>query len=170
MKRRKSNPLTLPRWLPRGRVLLQKLIVTLLVKKFPAFYGTRRFITVCTTARHWSLSRPWLLSLCFPKVLITPRTSEWSLPFRYSAENLVYISHFSHACYMPNLSHHRWCIHPNNIRWSVQVMKLLIMQSSTASCPHLLLRSKYSPRHPVLKHPQPHIHTTLLVKFCCVVF
>jgi hypothetical protein len=28
-----------------------------LVKKFPAFYGTRRFITVFTTARHWSL--PW---------------------------------------------------------------------------------------------------------------
>jgi len=27
------------------------------VKKFPTFYGTRRFITVFTTARHWSL--PW---------------------------------------------------------------------------------------------------------------
>jgi hypothetical protein len=26
-----------------------------LVKKFPAFYGTRRFITVFTRARHWSL-------------------------------------------------------------------------------------------------------------------
>jgi hypothetical protein len=33
-----------------------KLIVTQLVKKFPAFYVTRRFITVFTTARHWSLS------------------------------------------------------------------------------------------------------------------
>jgi len=30
--------------------------VTQLVKKFPAFYGTRRFITVFTTALHWSLS------------------------------------------------------------------------------------------------------------------
>jgi hypothetical protein len=28
-----------------------------LVQKFPAFYGTRRFITVFTTARHMSLSR-----------------------------------------------------------------------------------------------------------------
>jgi hypothetical protein len=37
-------------------VLLQKLIVTQLVKKFPAFNGTRRFVTVFTTARHWSLS------------------------------------------------------------------------------------------------------------------
>jgi len=32
-------------------------------------------------------------------------------------------------------------------------MKLLIMQSSPASCHFLLLRSKYSPQHPVLKKP-----------------
>jgi hypothetical protein len=38
--------------------------------------------------------------------------------------------------------------------WSVQVMKLLIMQSSPASCHFLSLKSKYSPQHPVLKHPQ----------------
>jgi len=34
----------------RSRVLLEKLIVTHLVKKFPAFYGDRRFITVFTRA------------------------------------------------------------------------------------------------------------------------
>jgi hypothetical protein len=39
-----------------NRVLLGKLTVTKLVKKFPAFYGTGRFITVFTTAHHWSLS------------------------------------------------------------------------------------------------------------------
>jgi hypothetical protein len=32
-------------------VLLEKLIVTQLVKKFPAFYGSRKFITVFTRAR-----------------------------------------------------------------------------------------------------------------------
>jgi len=42
--------------IPRNRLLLQKLTVTQLVKKFPEFYGTRRFITVLTTAHHWSLS------------------------------------------------------------------------------------------------------------------
>jgi hypothetical protein len=31
-------------------------MVAQLVKKFPAFYGTRRFMTVFTRARHWSLS------------------------------------------------------------------------------------------------------------------
>jgi hypothetical protein len=34
---------------PWSRVL-EKLMVTQLVKKFPAFYGIRRFITVFTTA------------------------------------------------------------------------------------------------------------------------
>ena len=46
---------------PRSRVLLKKLTVHELVEKFPAFYGTRRFITVFTTARHLPLSRARLL-------------------------------------------------------------------------------------------------------------
>jgi len=38
------------------RVLLEKLIGLQLVKKFPAFHGTRRFITALTSVRHLSLS------------------------------------------------------------------------------------------------------------------
>ena len=41
---------------PHSRVLLEKLTGSQLVKKFPAFYGTRRFITAFTSARHLSLS------------------------------------------------------------------------------------------------------------------
>ena len=41
---------------PGSRVLLEKLTGLQLVKKFPAFYGTRRFITALTSARHLSLS------------------------------------------------------------------------------------------------------------------
>ena len=41
---------------PRSRVLLEKLTGLQLVKKFLAFYGTRRFITAFTSARHLSLS------------------------------------------------------------------------------------------------------------------
>jgi hypothetical protein len=40
---------------PWCRILFEKLIVTQLVKKYPA-YGTRRFITVFTKAHHWTLS------------------------------------------------------------------------------------------------------------------
>ena len=40
---------------PWSRVLLKKLTVPHLVKKFHAFYGNRRFITAFTKARHLSL-------------------------------------------------------------------------------------------------------------------
>jgi hypothetical protein len=39
-----------------SRVLPEKLTGPLLVRKFPAFYGTRRFITAITRARHLSLT------------------------------------------------------------------------------------------------------------------
>jgi len=38
------------------RVLLEQLTGLQLVKKFPSFHGTRRFITALTTVRHLSLS------------------------------------------------------------------------------------------------------------------
>jgi len=47
------------------------------------------------------------LSPYLPKIhsniifLSTPRSSKWPLPFRFSNQNIVYISHLSHALYMP---------------------------------------------------------------------
>ena len=41
---------------PWSRVLLEKLTGSQLVKKFPGFYGTRRFITAIIHAYHLSLS------------------------------------------------------------------------------------------------------------------
>ena len=41
---------------PWCRVLLEKLTGLQLVKKFPAFHGTRSFITALTSVRHLSLS------------------------------------------------------------------------------------------------------------------
>jgi len=46
-----------------SRVLLEKLTVTQLVKITPAIYGARRFITVFTRARRWTLSwASWIRS------------------------------------------------------------------------------------------------------------
>ena len=39
---------------PWSRVLLEKLASLQLVRKFPAFYGTRRFLTALASARHLS--------------------------------------------------------------------------------------------------------------------
>jgi hypothetical protein len=41
---------------PWSRVLLEKLTGSQPVKKFPAFYGTRRFIAAFTRARHLFIS------------------------------------------------------------------------------------------------------------------
>ena len=52
---KQSTPYLLTPWC---RVLLEKLTGLQLVKKFPAFYGTRRFITAFISARHLSLPEP----------------------------------------------------------------------------------------------------------------
>ena len=46
---------------PWSRVLLDKVTGSQLVKKYPAFYGTRRFITAFTSAHRLSLS--WVLNI-----------------------------------------------------------------------------------------------------------
>jgi len=56
---------------PRSRVLSEKLTGLQLVKKFPAFYGTRRFITAFTSARHLSLT--WARSI----QSIPPQPTSW---------------------------------------------------------------------------------------------
>jgi hypothetical protein len=79
----------------------------------------------------------------------TSRSSWRSLFCRFS-----YLCRYllSHACYVacPLLSS---LICPNNIGRGVQIITFLIMQFSPASwcVPHLT--PKYSPQHPVLKHP-----------------
>jgi hypothetical protein len=51
-------------------------------------------------------------------------------------------------------SHPPWFYHSNYTWRTVQAMKLLIMQFSSTSYHFISLRSKYSPEHRVLKHPQ----------------
>ena len=56
---------------PWCRVLLEQLIGLQLVKKFPTFHGTRRFITALTSVRHLSLS--W----ASPIQSIYPHPTSW---------------------------------------------------------------------------------------------
>jgi hypothetical protein len=145
---------------PWSRALLEKLTVTHLIKKFPAFYWTRRVITVFTRASHWSLSwAKWIQSIPSDPISLNSSLTLYSYlrlrhpnglyPFRFSNQNIVCISHRHHPCYMPRPSNPRFD-HPSNIWWSVQVTKLLIMQSSTASRHFLPPKPKYSTRHSVM--------------------
>ena len=56
---------------PCSRGVLEKLAGSQLVKKFPAFYGTRRFVTAFTSGRHLSLS--WARSI----QSMTPHSTSW---------------------------------------------------------------------------------------------
>ena len=56
---------------PRNRVVLEKLTGFQLLKKFPTFYRTQRFITTFTNAHHLSFS--WASSI----QTIPPRPTSW---------------------------------------------------------------------------------------------
>jgi hypothetical protein len=120
---------------------------------------------VFTRARHWSLL--WarciqsttshttsLRSILILSFYLHLGSSKWSLPFRFSTQKVCMLFSLPHACPMSRPSHPSWLDHPNNIWWSVQFIKLLIMQSSSASRHFILLKYKYSPQHPVLRHPE----------------
>jgi hypothetical protein len=66
---------------------------------------------------------------------------------------LICISYRSQTCYMTCLSNPPWFGYSNSILWRVQIMKLLIVYFSSASCYFVSLRTKYS-QHLVLRHPQ----------------
>jgi hypothetical protein len=95
-----------------------------IVKKFLAFCGSRRFITVFTTARNWPLSwarciqstPSYTTSLRFILIFIIP------FMHRYSSGLFppsLCISHLSNSCYMPHWNHPLWYGHRNNIWPSV---------------------------------------------------
>jgi hypothetical protein len=63
-KERSSHVLTL--W---SRALLEKLTGFQVVKKFPAFYVTRRFITAFTSVRHLSYPAPGAVLISKAKLL-----------------------------------------------------------------------------------------------------
>ena len=90
---------------PCSRVLLETLTVSQLVKKFPVFYVTRRFITAFTSVRHLSLS--WASSIQF----IPPHPTSWrfililSSHLRLGLPSGLFPSDFpTKTLYMPLLS------------------------------------------------------------------
>jgi len=79
----------------------------------------------------------------------SPRSSKWSLFLKVLHPYPVYASTLPHTCHMPRPSHSQF-YHLNNIRWRVQIIKLLIMLFSPLPFYFIHLRPKYTPQHPQL--------------------
>jgi hypothetical protein len=90
----------------------------------------------------------------------TSWSSYWSLSFWLSHQYPLCIPLSPiHATCAAHLILHDLIILINYISRGVQVMKLLIMQLSPISHNFISLWTKYSPQHPVLKHPQSVLET-----------
>ena len=86
---------------PRCRVLLEKLTDLHLVKNFPAFHGTPRFITALTSVRHLSLSWASPIQSIYPHPTSleihlniirpsTPSSPQWSPFLRYPHQDPIH--------------------------------------------------------------------------------
>ena len=100
---------------PWCRVLLEKLTGLQLVKNFPAFHGTRRFITALTSVRHLSLS-------CANPIQSTyPHSTSWryililSTHLRLGLPSGLFPSGFpTKTLYAPLLPHTRHMPYPSH--------------------------------------------------------
>jgi len=107
----------------------------------------------CSETSIQSMPSSHFLNINFNIILLSMSgVSKWSLYLRFPHQNPVYAC-LLHTCYIPRPSHSPWFDHPNNIGSAVQIIQLLIMQSSPPP-PYLgPVRSKYPPQQPVLRHP-----------------
>jgi hypothetical protein len=103
----------------RSWALLEKLPIVQPLRNFPAFYGTRRFITNVHKSPPLVpiLSQidpvhtiPSYLSKIYFNIVHSPTSwsSYWSLSFWLPHQYPICIPLLSHSCYMPCPSHHPW--------------------------------------------------------------
>jgi len=124
---------------PWCRVLLENLIGLKLVKKFPAFYETRRFITALTSVRHPSLTWANPIQSTYPhptswrSILILNTHLRLGLPsvsFPPISPPRPYTHPLlTHTRHMPSLSYYSRFYYPHNIGWGVEIILLLVVQS-----------------------------------------
>jgi hypothetical protein len=84
----------------------------------------------------------------------TSRSSKCSPSLRFSQQNPVCTSPLLITCHKLRPSRFSLFDYPNNIRWLLQIMKPLTVDSLSVPCCLVTLRPKYLPQYPILKHPR----------------
>jgi hypothetical protein len=155
---------------PWCRILFEKLIVTRLVKKYPAFLRNPKV----HHRVHKSLPLDPILSQpipvrptdpYLPKVHLniilppTPRSSQWSLAFGPPNQNHVSTSPLPHAWHMSSPPHPPWFNYPNNIRrryrsWSSSLCNFLHDPSSSLLGPNIFLNTLFSKTLSLCSYPK----------------
>ena len=102
-------------------------------------------------------SSPYTHTSIFLKIYLhivlpsSPGSSRWTFSLRFPHQDPLYAS--PHTRYIP-VSFFSILL-PKNIGLAVQIIKLFIMLTSPFPCHLNPLTTKYSPGHPILRHPQP---------------
>ena len=117
---------------PWCRVLLENLAGLQLVKKFPAFHGTRRFITALTSVRHLSLSWTSQIQSIYPhptsrrSILILSTHLRLGLTIgifpSFPHQDPIHVPLLTHTSHMSSPSHSSRFYHPHSIGWGVQII------------------------------------------------
>ena len=148
---------------PWCRVLLEKLTGLQLVKKFPAFHGTRRFITALKSVHHLSLS--W----ASPIQSIHQHPTSWRsililsthlrlglpsglLPSGFPSKKLYTPPFLAHTRHMPSPSHSSRFNHPHT---QPTILDVILTLSSGLS---LHTTDRLVPRY---KRPEPYLQIEL---------
>jgi hypothetical protein len=125
-------------WITPWKIaLLEKPTGSQLVKKLPALYGTRNFVTAFTIAGHLSLSRarpiqfmpPSHFLKINPNIILPsrPGSSMWPLSLILPHQKPVCTSPCPNTCYMPRPSQSSRFDYPNIIWWGAHIIKFFIM-------------------------------------------
>jgi hypothetical protein len=117
--------------------------ISQLLKNFETFYGTRRFMTVFTRARDWSLSWAKLMksipphSISLKFILLLHSQLRLALlsgifPSTFSNKILYVFRLCFHACYLSCPSYPPWLYYSNCVWRSVKCIKLLFYSFSVS--------------------------------------
>jgi hypothetical protein len=77
----------------------------------------------------------------------TPRSSEWSPPFRLPNQNVVGTSHLPHARHMPRPSHPPCSNHPNNYKPNIRIKNNKVLEGNMANAGNMAKSLPYSYFH-----------------------